>query len=94
MNNTMNNKLFIELLGPAAHKPMPKLSLSPGSSRFLTSKSCVFVLSELGRAPWDKFYFWGFFLDEVPSRTDSEQGNSFYLKQSRAVVNITPSRLR
>lgn len=74
MNNAMNNKLFIQLLGPAEGL-LPKLSPSPGSLWFVTPNAAFlcYETSELERVSRDE---WVFVLDGVPNRTHS-QGDSF-----------------
>lgn len=76
MNNTTNNKLFIELLGPAADaQAFARIVPVTGELTASHIEGCggFFVLrtSELGMVIMGSVL-----LDEVPNRTDSERGSS------------------
>lgn len=82
----MNNKLFIELLGPAAAAqayaiivPVTGELTVPHMEGF----ACVLRNIRIREGVVGSVVF----LDEVPNRTDSEQSNSFLLKKTVNTVS-------
>lgn len=73
MNNTTNNKLFIELLGPSSSQNCPCHWGAHGFSHRRLWLLFFFVLRNIRIG---EGIMGSVLLDEVPNRTDSEQGSS------------------